>query len=67
MKMIVLGYDEPCRNCGKAPTLTQVAEQHDGKVSLRYAMSCECGVQGPICDDAEQAIDAWNKTMGDRP
>lgn len=60
-------HNEPCLYCGKAPTLTQVAEQHDGDVLLKHSMSCECGVQGPICDGAEQAHHAWNKTMGGRP
>jgi hypothetical protein len=66
MKMTVLGHNEPCRYCGKEPGFTMVAQRHEGEVSFKFAMHCECGAQGPICDDVEQALDAWNKTMGER-
>jgi hypothetical protein len=54
----------PCPFCHKAPKeimhMTTGAILKDGSIEESRAVTCQCGIYGPIRDSAASAVAAWN-------
>ena len=61
---VVVHKVRPCPFCHKAPkditNMTCGAILKDGSVEESRAVTCWCGIYGPIRDSAVKAVAAWN-------
>ena len=62
-EVLTMSELKPCPFCGKRPGV------HRSTFSEKYRIRCDqkggCGAETASCGTKEQAIDAWNRRMGE--